>query len=141
MAMYWDPPELGSSARLTKEVTAEDVALYAQITGDLNPLHFDEDFARRTRFGRLIAQGGITTEMFNALVAMKLPGPGSVFLHQEWEYPAPVFIGDTVTAEVVVVEISRERRTTKLDCVARNQDAKEVLRGTSTVYTVPTRSG
>src|SRR6188474_821526 len=102
--MDWQPLAPGSTASITKTVKASDVELYAQITGDRNPLHFDEDFVRQTRFGRLVAQGGITTGLFNALVAMSLPGPGSVFLHQEWDYPAPVFLGDTVTAEAIVLE-------------------------------------
>lgn len=134
--MSWQPPPPGATASITKLVTVDDVEFFARITGDRNPLHFDEDFARRTRFGRLVAQGGITAGLFNALVAMQLPGPGSVFLHQEWNYPAPVYIGDTVTAEVVVVESRADKPITNLDCVARNQDGVEVLRGTCVVYTM-----
>jgi acyl dehydratase len=117
-------------------VTAEEVELYARITGDRNPLHFDEDFAGSTRFGRLVAQGGIATGLFNALVAMELPGPGSVFLHQEWDYPAPVFLDDTVTAEAEVIEAREDKPITRLQCVARNQDGVEVLTGECLVYTM-----
>ncbi len=77
---------------------------FAELSGDRNPLHFDPDFAASTRMGGLIIHGGLTTALFNALVADQLPGPGSVFLHQEWDYPAPVYIGDTVTATVEVIE-------------------------------------
>jgi acyl dehydratase len=73
--------EVGQRASRTQTVTAREVELYAQITGDRNPLHFDPDFAARTRFGRLVAQGGITAGMLNALVAMDLPGPGTVFMN------------------------------------------------------------
>lgn len=132
----WQPPVVGASASITKLVTGDDVELFARITGDRNPLHFDEAFARQTRFGRLVAQGGITAGLFNALVAMQLPGPGSVFLHQEWDYPAPVYIGDTVTAEVVVVAARADKPITNLECIARNQDGVEVLRGTCVVYTM-----
>nr|ART40088.1 K407 [uncultured bacterium] len=132
--MSWQPPIVGATASITKLVTADDVELFARLTGDRNPLHFDEAFARQTRFGRLVAQGGITAGLFNALVAMQLPGPGSVFLHQEWDYPAPVYIGDTVTAEVVVVSARADKPITNLECVARNQDGVEVLRGTCVVY-------
>ena len=109
---------------------------YALITGDRNPLHFDQDFAVRTRFRRLVVQGGLTAGLFNALVAMELPGPGSVFLHQEWDYPAPVFVGDTVTAEAEVIEARADKPLTRLRCVARREDGVEVLTGTCLVYTM-----
>jgi acyl dehydratase len=86
--------------------------------------------------GRLVVQGGLTTALFNALVAMELPGPGSVFLHQEWDYPAPVFIGDTVTAEAEVIEARDDKPITRLRCVARRGDGVEVLRGECLVYTL-----
>jgi acyl dehydratase len=132
----WRPPEVGIRATWTRTVTAEEVELYARITGDRNPLHFDEEFARTTRFGRLVAQGGIVTGLFNALVAMELPGPGSVFLHQEWNYPGPVFVGDTITAEAEVTEARADKPITTLRCVARNQDGAEVLTGRCLVYTM-----
>jgi acyl dehydratase len=132
---------VGTRASWTRTVTADEVELFARITGDRNPLHFDEAFAASTRFGRLVAQGGIATGLFNALVAMELPGPGSVFLHQEWDYPAPVFIGDTITAEAEVIEARADKPLTKLRCVARNQDGVEVLTGECLVYTMlPERS-
>ncbi|HEX2025049.1 MAG TPA: MaoC family dehydratase [Actinomycetota bacterium] len=134
--MAWTPPAAGTKASWTRRVTAEEVELYARITGDRNPLHFDEDFVRSTRFGRLVAQGGIASGLFNALVAMELPGPGSVFLHQEWDYPAPVFVGDTVTAEAEVIEARDDKPITRLRCVARNQDGVEVLTGECLVYTM-----
>ena len=129
MRVEWQPPEIGAKASLTKTVTEHDVELFAEVTGDRNPLHFDEKFTGGTRFGRLIGQGGITTGLFHALVAMQLPGPGSVFLHQGWDFPAPVYIGDTITAEAVVLKA-------RLECVAHNHDGAEVLRGTCLVYTL-----
>lgn len=134
--MDWTPPAVGTIASRTRTITAEDVELFARITGDRNPLHFDADFAGRTRAGALVVQGGLTTGLFNALVAMDLPGPGSVFLHQEWDYPAPVFIGDTVTAEATVIEARSDKPITKLRCVARRADGTEVLRGECVVYTM-----
>jgi acyl dehydratase len=132
----WQPPAIGTRATWTRTFTDEDVELFARISGDRNPLHFDADFAARTRNGRRIVHGGLTTGLFNALVAMELPGPGSVFLHQEWDYPAPVFIGDTVTAEAEVIEARADKPLTRLSCVARREDGTEVLRGECLVYTM-----
>ena len=137
----WTPPEVGAKAIWARTITERDVELYAEVTGDRNPLHFDEAFASRTRFGRRIAQGGITTGLFNALVAMRLPGAGSVFLHQEWDYPAPVYIGETITAEATVIEARADKPVTKLACVARRDDGTEVLRGTCVVYTMSDEAG
>lgn len=140
--MSWEPPAAGARARWTRTITADDVEAFARFSGDRNPLHFNPEFAAATRVGRLVVQGGLTTALFNALVAMELPGPGSVFLHQEWDYPAPVYVGDTVTAEAEVIEARADKPITKLRCVARRQDGVEVLRGECLVYTMqPQRDG
>ncbi|HEX7173221.1 MAG TPA: MaoC family dehydratase [Candidatus Limnocylindria bacterium] len=132
----WIPPPVGATATWTRTLTADDVEAFARISGDRNPLHFDAEFAGRTRLGGLVVQGGLTTGLFNALVAMELPGAGSVFLHQEWDYPAPVFIGDTVTAHAEVIEARADKPITRLRCVARRDDGTEVLRGECLVYTM-----
>jgi acyl dehydratase len=134
--MSWTPPLIGTRATWTRTFGKADVEAFARITGDRNPLHFDPEFAGRTRIERLVVQGGLTTGLFNALVAMELPGAGSVFLHQEWDYPAPVFIGDTVTAEAEVIEARADKPITRLRCVARRDDGTEVLRGECLVYTM-----
>jgi acyl dehydratase len=134
--MSWTPPAVGARATWTRTFTAADVEAFASISGDRNPLHFDSAFAEATRLGSLVVQGGLTTGLFNALVAMELPGPGSVFLHQEWDYPAPVYIGDSVTAEAEVVEARTDKPITRLRCVARRDDGVEVLRGECLVYTM-----
>ncbi|HEX5578975.1 MAG TPA: MaoC family dehydratase [Candidatus Limnocylindria bacterium] len=134
--MSWTPPEVGARATWTRTITAADVEAYAAITGDRNPLHFDPGFAARTRFEELVVHGGLTAGLFNALVAQEMPGPGSVFLHQEWDYVAPVRPGDTVTAEAEVLEARADKPITTLRCVARRQDGVEVLRGTCVVYTM-----
>ncbi len=136
MSSEWVPPPLGARATWTRTFTADEVEAFAAISGDRNPLHFDADFAAATRLGRLVVQGGLTTSLFNALVAMRLPGPGSVFLHQEWDYPAPVYVGDTVTAEAEVIEARADKPITRLRCVARRDDGTEVLRGECLVYTM-----
>ena len=134
--MTWQPPPVGATATWTRTFTADDVEAFATLSGDRNPLHFDAAFAARTRVAGLVVQGGLTTGLFNALVAMRLPGPGSVFLHQEWDYPAPVYIGDTVTAEAEVLEARADKPITRLRCVARRADGTEVLRGECLVYTM-----
>ena len=134
--MAWTPPAVGQRGTWTRTFTAADVEAFARLTGDRNPLHFDPDFATRTRAGALIVQGGLTTGLFNALVAEVLPGAGSVFLSQEWVFPAPVFIGDTVTAEAEVLSSRADKPITTLRCVARRGDGTEVLSGTCVVYTM-----
>ena len=106
-------PEVGQKATRSLTLTAEHVELYAQITGDRNPLHFDEEFTAGTKFGRLVVQGGITSGLLNALVAEDLPGPGTVFMSQELKYPAPVFIGDTITVEGEVLEVHANKTCDK----------------------------
>jgi 3-hydroxybutyryl-CoA dehydratase len=134
--------EVGQRVQRSQTFTDADVEAYAALTGDHNPLHLSDEFVARTRFGRRIIHGGLTTGMFNAIVAEQLPGPGSVFLHQEWDYPAPVFVGDTVTAEVEVIEARVDKPIIRLRCVARRSDGTEVLRGESVVYTArPARGG
>jgi acyl dehydratase len=128
--------EVGQRARRTKTVTARDVELYTEITGDRNPLHFDPDFAARTRFGRLVAQGGITAGMLNALVAMDLPGPGTVFMSQSLRYLAPTYLGDTLTAEVEVLSVKPDKPVCQLKATITNQDGTAVLEGECWTYTL-----
>jgi acyl dehydratase len=115
-------------------VTAETVHAYAELTGDRNPLHFDAAFVAKTRFGRLIAQGGIATGLLHALVAMDLPGPGSVFVNQSWSFPKPVYIGDTITATGTVTQARPSRGFYQMSFEVRNQDGDAVLTGEATLY-------
>ena len=125
---------VGQTASREVTVTEEMVRAYAELTGDYNPLHFDAEFAARTRFERLMAQGGIATGLLHALVAMDLPGPGSVFMKQSWSFPRPVYIGDTIRAQVTVTAVSERRGIAGLDVVVTNQAGETVLRGEATVY-------
>jgi acyl dehydratase len=126
--------EIGQKAKREMTVTEEIVERYAEITGDFNPLHFDAEFAARTRFGRLIAQGGIATGLLHALVAMDMPGPGSVFVRQSWSFPAPVFIGDSLQAEATVKSVRAKRNLAELEFAVKNQDGKLVLEGEALVF-------
>ncbi len=126
---------IGQSARRSITLTSDHVQQYAQITGDYNPLHFDEAFARRTKFGRPVVQGGLTTGLLHALVAMDLPGPGTVFLSQDWKFTAPVFIGDTITAEATVASVHPSKPVTMLEIQVSRQDGEVVLQGEAWCYT------
>jgi acyl dehydratase len=128
--------EIGQRARRTQTVTAREVELYAQITGDRNPLHFDAAFAARTRFGRLVAQGGIAAGMLNALVAMDLPGPGTVFMSQALKYLAPAYLGDTLTAEVEVLALKPDKPVCQLRAVIANQHGETLVEGECWTYTL-----
>lgn len=126
---------VGQKARRGLALTAEHVATYARLTGDYNPLHFDADFVARTKFGKLVVQGGLTTGLLHALVAMDLPGPGTVFLSQNWKFTAPVYIGDTITAEVEVVSVHESKPVCQLKIRVARQTGETVLEGEAWCYT------
>lgn len=126
---------VGQKATRTLTLTEEHVKKYAEITGDYNPLHFNEDFVSKTKFGRLVVQGGLTTGLLHALVATDLPGPGTVFLNQNWQFTAPVFIGDTITAEAEVLSVKEGKPVTQLKIKITRQDGETVLEGEAWCYT------
>jgi len=128
---------VGDSARRSRRVRAEDIGLFTELTGDRNPLHYDEAAASRTRFGGLIVQGGVTSGLLNAVVAEDLPGPGSVFLHVDWSFKAPVRPGDEITAEVEVLEAREDKPISRLRTTITNQDGTVVLDGSALVWTEP----
>lgn len=127
---------VGQRARRTLTLGESHVRAYAELTGDYNPLHFDPEFASRTRFAGLVVQGGLTTGLLHALVAMDLPGPGSVFLSQNWKFTAPVYIGDTITAEVEVLSVHPTKPVTQLRAVVMRQTGETVLEGEAWCYTM-----
>jgi acyl dehydratase len=130
-------PTVGDTASRTRRVRAEDIELFTELTGDRNPLHYDEQAAERSRFGRIIVQGGVTSGLLNAVVAEDLPGPGSVFLHVDWSFKAPVAPGDEITAEVEVLDARKDKPITKLRTTITNQEGTIVLDGTALVWTEP----
>jgi len=127
--------EAGRTAKRTLTLTAEHVRLYTEITGDRNPLHYDETFTAGTRFRHLLVQGGLTTGLLHALVAMDLPGPGSVFMSQNWKFTGPVYIGDTITAEVRVLKAHETKPVTQLGVRVTRQTGEVVLEGEAWCYT------
>src|SRR4051794_35476687 len=129
--------QAGQRAQRTRVVRARDIELFTELTGDRNPLHFDAERAQKSRFGGIIVQGGVTSGLLNAVVAEELPGPGSVFLHVDWSFRAPVRPGDTITAEVEVLEAREDKPITKLRTTITNQDEVVVLEGEALLWTEP----
>ena len=128
---------VGAAARRTRKIRERDIELFTEISGDRNPIHYDEALAARSRFGRVVVQGGVTSALLNAVVAEDLPGPGSVFLEVSWRFRAPVGPGDEITAEVVVSSVREDKPVTTLDCTITNQDGVVVLDGTAVVWRDP----
>jgi acyl dehydratase len=127
----------GEKAARTRTVRERDIELFTELTGDRNPLHYDPEAAGRSRFGAIIVQGGVTSGLLNAVVAEDLPGPGSVFLHVDWSFKAPVRPGDELTAEVEVLDVREDKPLTKLRTTITNQEGTIVLDGSALVWTEP----
>ena len=130
-------PTAGANAERTKTVGVRDIELYTEITGDRNPLHYDEKAARESMFGGLIVQGGVTTGMLNAVVAEDLPGPGSVFLGMELKFVKAVYVGDTITGRVELTSVRPDKPICTLAVSVRNQKGDVCLSGVATTYTAP----
>ena len=130
-------PQIGDKATRTRTVRERDIELFTELTGDRNPLHYDEALADASRFGGIIVQGGVTSGLLNALVAEDLPGPGSVFLHVDWSFKAPVKPGDEITAEAEVLEVRDDKPICTLRTTITNGDGVVVLDGTALVYQEP----
>jgi acyl dehydratase len=127
--------KVGDTASRTRKVLQRDIELFTEITGDRNPLHYDAEAAARSRFGGLIVQGGVTSGLLNAVVAEDLPGPGTVFLHVDWSFRAPVYPGDEITAEVEVLELRADKPIARLRTTIANQEGTVVLDGSALVWT------
>ncbi len=131
--------EPGMKASLNRTFGEEEVEAFARITGDVNPAHLDEEFAATTVFGRRVVHGMLTASLISAVLGTRLPGKGAIYVSQSIQFRAPVFIGDTVTAEVEVASVDARRRRVTLDtrCLV---DGKVVLRGEAVVL-APSRDG
>ena len=130
-------PRVGERATRSRRVEARDIERFTEISGDRNPIHYDEAAARATRFGGIVVQGGVTTAILNAVVAEDLPGPGTVFLHVAWSFRAPVRPGDTITGEVVLTKVREDKPITELTTRVLLDDGTVVLDGTAVCYTMP----
>jgi len=126
--------KVGDTAEITRTIEQADVQAFADLTGDHNPIHVDESFAKTTRFGRRIAHGMLTASLISSVLASKLPGEGSVYLGQTLQFVAPVFPGNEITARVTVREIREDKPILKLETLCLNQRGDVVIRGEATVY-------
>ena len=129
-------PRVGQKAKRSRLVKPEYIRLFTEISGDSNPLHYDERAAGKSRFGEIVVQGGVTSSILNAVVAEELPGPGTVFLQTDWRFEAPVRPGDTITGEVEVIDVRQDKPITKLAAKVTRQDRVVVLSGSAVCYTM-----
>ena len=125
--------KIGDSASMAKTISEADVYLFAGITGDPNPAHVNEQASSQTPFGGRSAHGILSAGLISAVLAMKLPGPGTIYLGQDLKFTKPVRFGDTVTATCTVSEILMEKNIVKLDTTCTNQNGEVVIKGTATV--------
>ncbi len=130
-------PKVGQKAKRSREVTSRDIEFFTEISGDCNPLHYDEEGAAASRFGGIVVQGGVTSAILNAVVAENLPGPGTVFLQVNWSFKAPVRPGNTITGEVEVTKVRTDKPITELETRVTLADKTVVLEGNAVCYTMP----
>lgn len=129
----YDEIDLDQTATYSKLVTEQDITLFAMVSGDINPVHMDEEFAKNTPFGGRIAHGMFTGALVSAALAMELPGPGTVYLNQSLKFKAPVMIGDEITVNLKVVKKRDDRKFVTLDCDITNQHGTTVATGEAMV--------
>lgn len=125
--------QIGQKASVQKTFTAADVTAFAGISLDVNPIHMSDKYAESTIFGKRIVHGILTSGLISAVLANKLPGPGTIYLGQELKFTAPVYLGDDITAEVEIVELREDKKIVKLSTTCTNQDGKKVITGLATV--------
>lgn len=136
LSLYEEPqplPAIGTRASLARTITASDVEQFAEITGDTNPVHLDDEYAAESRFGGRIAHGILTAGLISAVLGTQLPGLGAIYLKQQLKFVAPVYIGDTITATVEVVELKPEKRIVTLSTECTNQRGEQVIVGEAVV--------
>ncbi len=130
---------VGRKASLSKKITAQDIELFAKVTGDTNPLHLDEAFAKRTRFKKRVCHGMLSAGLISAVLGTKLAGPNAspIYLGQSMRFLKPVFIGDTVTASIEVKKVDPARRILIVSTECSNQDGQQILTGEATMMVDP----
>ncbi len=125
--------KVGATASISKAITDADLRTFAEVSGDNNPVHLDEAFASKTRFGRRIAHGMLGASLISAVLGTKLPGTGSIYLSQTLQFLGPVYLDDTVTARVTVTKVREDKSIVTLETVCENQNGETVIRGEAVV--------
>ena len=125
--------KIGDVAKFAKTVTESDIYLYAGVTGDFNPVHINEDYAKKTFFKTRIAHGMLSAGFISTVIGNQLPGPGTIYVTQNLKFLAPVRIGDTITANVELIDIIHEKNRVRLKTTCFNQEGKQVLSGEAVV--------
>ena len=125
--------KIGDTAELSKTVSESDIYQFAGITGDFNPAHMNEEYAKKTFFKTRIAHGMLSAGFISAVIGTKLPGTGSIYIQQTLNFLAPVRIGDTITARVEVIDIMDGKNRVRLKTICENQEGKQVLDGEAVV--------
>jgi 3-hydroxybutyryl-CoA dehydratase len=121
--------KIGQSAEVTHTITADDIQTFGDLSGDYNPLHFNDEWAKTTMFGGRIAHGLLSASFISTVIGMKLPGPGTIYLSQSMKFMRPVRIGDTITARVEVAALNDEKKRVTMKTVCTNQDQEVVVDG------------
>ena len=129
-------PAVGDRASMSRTVEVADIVRFTEMSGDRNPVHYDEELAGRTRLGGIVVQGGVTSAILNAVVAEKLPGPGTVFLETHWRFLAPARPGDTITGEVEVTAVREDKPITTLSTRVLRDDGVVAIEGTAVCWTM-----
>jgi acyl dehydratase len=130
-------PKVGQVSERSRKVEASDIHRFTEISGDRNPLHYDEAVAKASRLGEIVVQGGVTTAILNAVAAEDLPGPGTVFMNVNWNFKAPVRPGDTITGRAEVIEVRSDKPITRLKTTVTRDDGTVVIEGEALCYTMP----
>jgi acyl dehydratase len=129
-------PQVGDRAELSRTIVAQDIVRFTEMSGDRNPVHYDAEVAARTTFGGIVVQGGVSSAILNAVVAEKLPGPGTVFLETRWRFLAPVRPGDEITGEVEVTAVRTDKPITTLATRVVRGDGVVAIDGTAVCWTM-----
>ena len=131
--LTYDDISVGQTASFSKQVEETDIQMFSAVSGDVNPVHLDEEFAAGTMFGGRIAHGMLTGAVISAALAMELPGPGCIYLGQTLRFTRPVKIGDRITAHLEVTAKRDDKKIITLACEVSNQDGKVVASGEAQV--------
>lgn len=131
--MNFSDLKVGQKASVTKTFADEDVRKFSEVSLDTNPIHLNDEAAAKSIFGKRVVHGIATCGLISAVLANKLPGPGTIYLGQEAKFTAPVFLGDTITATCEITEIREDKHIVKLSTTCTNQDGKTVISGVATV--------